>query len=115
MFISHIDTMEKKSLEGESLSKVIKQTAVGPEQGWEDYVMRVFTVGPGGHTPKHAHPWPHINYVLEGSGTLFHGGAESQIGTGSIAYVPEGTEHQFRNTGPDNLVFICIVPEEGDK
>ncbi len=114
MYISHIDESEKKHLEGEQLSKVIKQTAVGPEQGWDDYVMRVFTVGPGGHTPKHAHPWPHINYVLEGSGTLFHEGSESEIEKGSIAYVPEGTEHQFRNTGTADLVFICIVPKRGD-
>ena len=114
MYISHIDEIEKKALRGETLEGVTKQTAVGPEQGWADHVMRVFTVSPGGHTPKHRHPWPHINYVLDGSGTLYHSGETSGISRGSVAYVPADTEHQFTNTGTENLVFICIVPKEGD-
>lgn len=43
---------------------------VSPKEGWDGYVMRVFEVGEAGFTPKHRHPWPHINYVLEGMGEL---------------------------------------------
>lgn len=115
MFISHADDLEKKALSGDTLQGVTKQTAIGPGEGWEDHVMRIFTVAPGGHTPRHAHPWPHINYVIGGSGTLYHQGKTSDIREGSVAFVPSETEHQFRNTGDGDLTFICIVPKEGDK
>jgi quercetin dioxygenase-like cupin family protein len=115
MFISHIDKIQKEVLGGEMLQGVTKQTAVGPEQGWEDHSMRFFTVSPGGHTPRHSHPWPHINYIVQGDGTLFHEGETDSITRGSVAYIPAGSEHQFHNSGTEDLVFICIVPKEGDK
>lgn len=115
MFVGHIDEIEKTKLESPQLKGVTKQVPVGPDQGWEDHVMRVFTVEAGGHTPKHAHDWPHINYVLEGEGVLHHNGKESHIRAGSVAYVPGGTEHQFVNNSSEKLSFICIVPKEGEK
>jgi quercetin dioxygenase-like cupin family protein len=86
---------------------------IGEQQGWESHVMRVIEVGEGGYTPKHAHPWPHINYMLEGSGTLFLEGREHAVAPGSYAYVPAGQEHQFKNNGTGMFRFICIVPKEG--
>lgn len=115
MFISHIDDIEKKKLSGDALSGVTKQTAIGPDQGWKDHVMRFFTLDPGGFTPQHRHAWPHINYIVAGSGTLYHEGKTSRITAGSLACVPADAEHQFRNTGEEEFVFICIVPEEGDR
>ncbi len=114
MYIGHIDHIEGKELESPELEGVSKQVAIGPEEGWEDHVMRVFTVQPGGHTPKHSHPWPHINYVVKGEGTLQHDGEETAISAGSVAYVPGGTEHQFVNDSGGELAFICIVPKEGE-
>lgn len=86
---------------------------VSPTEGWEDHVMRVFEIEAGGHTPRHAHPWPHINYIIEGEGHLFLNGEENPITAGSYAYVPSNELHQFRNTGTKPLKFICIVPIEG--
>ena len=76
--------------------------------------MRVFTVQPGGHTPKHEHPWPHINYVLKGEGVLHHDGVQTPVRAGSVAYLPGGTHHQFVNNSDTELSFICIVPREGE-
>lgn len=115
MFISHIDSIEKIKLPDGVLKGVTKQSPVGGKEGWNSHVMRVFTVEPGGHTPRHSHPWPHINYVLSGKGELFHQGETSTITGGSVAYVPDNTEHQFINNGTEELRFICIVPTEGDK
>ncbi len=114
MYISHLNSVEKKVLSGDALKGVSKQTVIGPAEGWKDHVMRFFTLAPGGHTPRHSHPWPHINYVVDGEGTLFHKGETSPISKGSVAYLPPDTEHQFRNTGDRDLVFMCIVPKEGD-
>jgi quercetin dioxygenase-like cupin family protein len=75
--------------------------------------MRVFELEPGGFTPRHQHPWPHINYVVQGNGTLYLNGQENPIEAGSYAYVPGNELHQFQNTSNEVLKFICIVPSEG--
>ena len=95
---------------------VNKKVLVGPAEGWEGWVMRLFTFAPGGHTPKHSHPWPHINYIVAGKGILYLDGKEHEVTAGSIAYIPGGKEHQFRNISEsDEFAVICIVPEEGEK
>ena len=76
--------------------------------------MRQFHLEKGGFTPRHNHPWPHINYVTGGEGTLFVGGKEHRISRGSVAFVPSGTEHQFRADRGSDVSFICIVPLEGE-
>ena len=107
--------MKSFKLDAPGLKNVLKTTAISPAQGWEGWVMRIFTLGDGGFSPRHIHPWPHINYVIEGSGTLFLEGKENEVKAGDTAYIPAGEDHQFKNTGKGNLSFICIVPEEGDK
>lgn len=92
-----------------------KQVLVGPEQGWQGWVMRLFTLDEKGHSPLHAHAWPHINYVVRGKGVLYLDGDHFDLEPGSVAYVPGGAEHQFSNSSTEEFAFICIVPEEGDK
>jgi len=88
---------------------------VGPEQGWEGYVMRLFTVKGQGNSPRHAHPWPHINYIVAGEGILYLDGKEHTLKAGGVAFIPPDREHQFINRTDGDFSFICIVPEEGDK
>jgi len=80
-----------------------------------NFHMRQFTVAPGGHTPKHTHPWEHEVFVLEGSGTVVTAEAELPLGPGQCVYVAPDELHQFRNTGADELKFLCLVPREGSK
>jgi quercetin dioxygenase-like cupin family protein len=107
---------------GDVLSQVVEspdaknaamKALIGPEQGWGDYVMRVIELGAGGHSPAHTHPWPHINYVLEGEGVLQLESEEHRLEAGHYALVPAGTFHQYRNAGEGMFRFICIVPTEG--
>lgn len=86
---------------------------ISPREGWGGYVMRVVELGAGGYSPRHEHAWPHINYVLQGQGILHIDGQDTPVEAGSYAYVPAGCKHQYRNTGPGQFRFICIVPEEG--
>ena len=88
---------------------------VSPKEGWEGYVMRVVQVGTDGYTPKHKHPWPHINYVIKGEGELFIKDKIHKVQAGSYAFVPENEMHQFKNIGNEDFEFICIVPERGHK
>ncbi len=69
---------------GDGIEGVVKRVLVSPEQGWDGWVMRLFDVEPGGHTPKHAHDWPHINFVAAGSGVLFLDGEEHPLEAGLV-------------------------------
>ena len=86
---------------------------IGPPEGWDSHVLRELEVAAGGYTMKHQHDWPHINYVLAGSGTLFLDGVEHPLTAGSIAYVPNHALHQFKASDDESLRFICIVPTAG--
>lgn len=102
------------AMAGDGIEGVVKRVLVSPEQGWDGWVMRLFDVQPGGHTPRHAHDWPHINFVASGGGVLLLDGVEHPIAAGAYAYVPAGHEHQFRAAADAPLSFVCIVPEGGD-
>jgi quercetin dioxygenase-like cupin family protein len=115
MFIGHERSIPGVSAQSPGALNVVKQVMVGPEQGWEGWVMRLFTLTKEGHSPRHTHAWPHINYVVRGRGVLYLNGQEHELEAGSAAYVPGGAEHQFSNTGDQDFAFICIVPQEGDK
>ena len=115
MFISHRDDIEGKKFSGETVKGVTKQVLIGAEQGWDDYVMRLFTVEPGGYSPRHAHEWPHIIYIVEGEGTLHVDGKDHSVRAGSVAFVDGGKEHQLTQRGNGKFVFMCMVPPEGDK
>lgn len=99
---------------GDDVKDVAKRVLVGPAEGWEGHVMRLFEIGPGGHTPRHRHDWPHVNVVVAGRGLLHVDGVDHEIVPGSSAFVPAGATHQFSNTGVERLQLVCIVPERGE-
>ena len=114
MFVGKVADMPKIDMTPGGAKGTVKQVAVGPAQGWEDYVMRIMTIEAGGNSPAHAHDWPHINYVIAGNGILMISGQEYSIGKGACAYVPSNEEHCFINNGDTPLEFICIVPTRGE-
>lgn len=114
MYVDSVKNIKAISVNAKGVSNAIKQVLVGPAQGWEGWVMRLFTLSEGGHAPRHSHPWPHINYIVSGEGTLYLDGKEYPVEPGFVAYIPGGAEHQFQNRGQQDFSFICIVPEEGD-
>lgn len=113
MAIGNLKDMNWEEIIADSVKGASKKVTIGPKEGWDDHVMRVFKLEAGGNTPKHTHDWPHINYIISGKGTLFLNGKENPIETGSYACVPSNELHQFRNTGDEPLEFICIVPLKG--
>ena len=115
MPVSHVNERETRPVAAPGVRNVLKQIVVGPGDGWQGWVMRRFTLRDRGYTPRHRHPWPHVMYVLSGQGVFFLEGKEYAMEPGSFAFVPPDAEHQFTSTAPDDLIFLCIVPEEGDK
>ena len=113
MIVSHEEKATTNTFDSPEVKNAAMKVLIGPKEGWTDHVMRIIELGPEGHSPKHNHPWPHINYMLEGNGVLRIEDQEHAVEPGSYAYVPAGKEHQFRNAGGGKFRFICIVPEEG--
>lgn len=114
MFVANINEIEKKQIAGDGILNVLKQVPIGPEQGWKNHTLRVFTIQKDGHTPKHSHDWEHINYVISGTGSLEVEGKKHELKAGSFAVVPPNKEHQYSNPGDEDFVMICIVPSQGE-
>lgn len=113
MIVSNEKEISVNPMNSPEVKAASLKALVGPQEGWSDYVMRLVELGPEGYSPRHAHPWPHINYMIEGQGVLHMDGQDHPVESGSYAFVPGGTLHQFKNTGPGKFRFICIVPKEG--
>ena len=113
MTVSHEQKILASTIESPEVRNAAIKVLVGEKEGWTDHVMRIIELGPDGYSPRHSHPWPHINYMVEGSGTLYMDGRDHPVKAGAYAFVPANTEHQFKNAGNDMFRFICIVPKEG--
>ena len=74
------------------------------------YALRLIEVAPGGHTPRHSHPFEHENFVIEGQGRVLVNGGWHPLKSGDVVFVPGGTEHIYENTGDSPLKFLCGIP-----
>jgi quercetin dioxygenase-like cupin family protein len=92
------------------VSGVSKQMLLGPEDGAPTFAMRRFTVEPGGYTFYHTHDFEHEVYVLAGKGVARSDSGETEIIADTAVLVKPNDVHQFVNTGQDDLVFLCIIP-----
>ena len=79
MHISSLGKAKKIKPNMEGAEGVYKQVPISREDGTPTFSFRVFKIEPGGHTPFHAHPFEHINYVFEGSGVVIVKDQEYEI------------------------------------
>ncbi len=114
MKVTHLHDVKKAAVEMEGVRNVIKQIPVSAHDGSPAYSFRVFTIGPGGNTPYHTHPFEHINYIIAGAGVIVNeSGQEQSVAAGDFALVLPGEKHQYKNTADtDPLIMICAVPKE---
>ena len=98
----------------EGAKDIYKQVPISREDGSPTFCFRVFTIEPGGYTPFHQHHFEHLNYVIEGSGSIVTGnGEEREIHKGCFALILPDEQHQYKNTSADEpLIMICAVPKE---
>ncbi len=74
------------------------------------YALRMIEVAPGGHTPRHVHPFEHENFVVEGQGRVLIGERWYSLQVGDVAFVPGGVEHTYENTGETPFKILCGIP-----
>ena len=101
------DVFAGDGAQGASIRWMISQ-----KDGAPNFAMRMIDIAPGGHTPCHSHPGEHEVFVWSGRGELRLAGGESKVVVpGTVAFVPEMTEHQFVNfSDTEKLEFICVIP-----
>jgi quercetin dioxygenase-like cupin family protein len=111
MKIGHVDQLEATQVQMEGAKGVRMRIVIGEPQGAPNFVMRVFDVEAGGHSPHHTHGFEHEVFVLGGKGTFVEEGRESPLGPGDVVFVAPNALHQFRAAPDQGLRFICVVPK----
>jgi len=101
--------------DGKDIVGVMKRVLIGPKEGAPTFAVRLFSVAPGGHTPAHAHPYEHGVIVLRGQGEVLGKEGSTPIGPGTVVFVRPNEFHGFKNTGQEELEFLCIVPVDVEK
>ena len=74
------------------------------------YSLRMIEIEPGGHSPKHTHPYEHENFVVEGNGRVFINETWHELKAGDVVFVPAGVLHQYENAGDTPFKFLCGIP-----
>ena len=73
------------------------------------YSLAHAKVPPGEVTKPHRLATSEVYYIIAGQGTMSIDDESRPVGPGCTIYIPPGAVQFIENTGPDNLVFLCIV------
>jgi len=111
MKIRNAEKVASVPVDCQGARRVEKRVLIGPAEGAPTFNMRQFTLGPGGHTPRHRHDWEHEVFVLSGTGKVSAAEAETDITAGDCVFVQPNELHQFKNTGQGELKLLCLVPK----
>lgn len=66
------------------------------------------TLSPGAATQPHYHRvTEEVYYLLRGAGRIRVGNEVRVVAPGDGIAIPPGAPHQIKNTGEDDLVFLC--------
>jgi len=106
MIIRHYrDVPAEKPMPG-----VTKRVVIGPDEGAQNFIMRIFEVEPGQTSPDHDHPWEHEIFILAGEGAVRDtSGKETPFTEGYTVFLPAGEKHCLINRGKGPLRFICMI------
>ncbi len=110
MKVHNVESIEQNPVDMEGASGCKVRSLLAAADGTPTFAMRQFEVAPGGHTPKHHHPYEHEVFVLEGKGLVLEGDTEHPLAPGDVVLVSPDDVHQFRNTGDRPLKFLCLIP-----
>lgn len=115
MKIIHYTEADTTFINNDVAKEVTGRVVIGKDDGAPNFCMRVFSIAPGGHTPRHSHDWEHEILVHSGKGHIYQQGAWVDVAAGNVIFIPGGEEHQFRNESDDDFVFACLIPSGVDE
>lgn len=111
MIVRKYTDVEAEDVNIENAKGVKRRVLISEADGAPNFIMRQFTIEPGGHTPCHTHPWEHEVYVLSGTGKVHLGESSYKLTFGTAVLVLPDEEHNFENTGSEPLEFLCSIPK----
>lgn len=115
MLIRRADEMPGEPMDMPGVQDVQMRLMIGRADDAPTFSMRHFTVGPGGHTPRHQHNYEHEVFIVEGRGRVEDEGDFHDVKAGDVLLVQPNRVHQFVNTSDDEpLKFLCLVPKTFD-
>lgn len=88
---------------------------IGKGERAENFAMRYYRLGPGGHSVEEEHPYDHGVVFLHGSGEVLLGAEAHPVSQGDVVYISPGERHQIRNTGDEPLGWLCVIPARRQK
>lgn len=112
---THYSALEAQKFDNDMVKGVTGRVAIGKNDGAPNFCMRIFTIDPGGFTPKHSHDWEHEILIHQGNGKLFKDGEYVDVKAGDIIFVPGNEEHQFKNESDAPFTFACLIPTGVDE
>lgn len=115
MLIKRSDKVQYNRVDMEGVVGTRIQWLMSKEDGALNFAMRRFTIAPDGRIPLHDHPWEHEIYILSGTARVFTESMNVDVTSGDVLYVPPDEPHGYHNTGAEDLVFLCLIPNSGDK
>jgi len=111
LYKANVNEISEAKVTEEGAANVKIKWLINEKDGAPTFLMRHFTVQPGGHTPFHSHDWEHEVYVLEGEGKVRYEDREEKIVPGDAILVPPNRKHQFQASAYGTLKFLCMVPK----
>ncbi len=102
--------IKPKEMESEDVRGVKKRVLIGKTQNAPHFIMRMFSIEKGGHSPYHQHSHEHEVFILKGKGIVKDKEGSREVKEGDFVYVPPNCEHQFLNPRGDCFEFLCLIP-----
>ncbi len=109
MHINHIDKVEKEIAAIDGVKGAGIQWLIAEKEDADKFFMRLIAVEPGGIIPLHNHSSIHEIFIVKGSGAVLEEGGETPVTPGNFVYVKGDEIHGFKNTGKEELQFICCI------
>ena len=108
----HYTDVEEKEVKMEGVKSTTIRWLISKDDDSPNFAMRMFTMGPGGHTPYHQHDWEHEVFIVEGEGWLVTEKGEEPMKVGDVILMPANDMHQFKNSLAGIMRFLCLVPND---
>ncbi len=96
--------------EGNASRGSTRRILIGRDEGAEDFIVRYFTIPPGGHSSLERHRHQHGVVIVQGHGHVLLGDRRIEIGVGDAVFVEPDELHQFQADSEGPLGFICVIP-----
>lgn len=111
MIIKNIQQEAATPVTMDGAKDVTVRVLIGPKDKAPTFAMRLFELGPGGHTPYHTHNFEHEVIILNGDIAAVTPQGPKPLNKGDVLLVAANEEHQFKNqSAKDKAQFICLVP-----